>query len=325
VTLDDDPDSGCDPAPDGPAEAASLDGPTFEQRIPSRWKRYAYSADLPFSPSENGDVPIHLCINGTHRLTTRVPVRMPAPTVTNLVATATGRTVTLTWDDMRSLASDVSGYRVERRTGDGPFEPIGTVAADSPTFSDTELPAAGGEATYQVVAQRPFVADAPPSSTASATVAAAPADPGTGGSGTGDGGSGGAGTGGQGGTGGGSPLSAGGGRGTGGGASLGGFPTIRVPRVGTPSRNFFPALLAPPVSDTYETELPFDDPEPGEDDPVLPDELAMDDPEPLPGRGLAIPVATGLVLAAWALHLRYLARAARPTYESDERIEILRT
>jgi hypothetical protein len=30
------------------------------------------------------------------------------------------------------------------------------------------------------------------------------------------------------------------------------------------------------------------------------------------GRGMAIPVATALVLAVWAFHLRVLARAARP-------------
>jgi hypothetical protein len=333
VTLDGDLDTGCDTGPDGPAVAATLEGPTFEPRIPARWKRYTYSADLPFERHTNGDVPVHVCINGLPRLTTEVPVRLPAPTVTGLVATAEGHAITLTWDDMRSLAADVSGYRVQRSIGGGPFEEVGTAPADAPTFTDTTLPSAGGEATYQVVAQRPFVADAAPSGPASATFAAAPAgEDGTGGpvaggngSGTGGTGSGGTGSGGTAPGGSGGSGGPGGSGGSGGGADLGGLPTIRVPRVGTPSRNFFPALLAPPVSDTYDTELPFDDPEPGEDDPVLPSGLAVDDAEPLPGKGLAVPLATGLVLAVWALHLRFLARAARPTYEADERIEILRT
>jgi hypothetical protein len=46
--------------------------------------------------------------------------------------------------------------------------------------------------------------------------------------------------------------------------------------------------------------------------------------ERLPGRGLVVPMATGLVLAVWALHLRFLARAAKPEYlDDDDRIEIL--
>jgi hypothetical protein len=40
------------------------------------------------------------------------------------------------------------------------------------------------------------------------------------------------------------------------------------------------------------------------------------------GRGMAVPVATGFVLAAWAFHLRFLARAARPARVSAPRHRI---
>jgi hypothetical protein len=95
--------------------------------------------------------------------------------------------------------------------------------------------------------------------------------------------------------------------------------------VGTPSRNFFPPLLAPPADTGFSEELPFGDREPGEQDAALPDDELASGPlsERLPGRGLVVPVATGLVLAVWALHLRFLARAAQPEYVDDQRIEIL--
>jgi hypothetical protein len=102
---------------------------------------------------------------------------------------------------------------------------------------------------------------------------------------------------------------------------------ITVPRVGTPSRNFFPPLLAPPEVDTgFDEDLPFEDREAGDEEAVLPDDELASGPlsERLPGRGLVVPVATGLVLAVWALHLRFLARASRPEYVDDDRVEILR-
>jgi hypothetical protein len=99
-----------------------------------------------------------------------------------------------------------------------------------------------------------------------------------------------------------------------------GSPAIQVPRVGTPSRNFFPALLAPPVDTGFSEELPYDEAEPG-DDELAGEDLATDAVDALPGKGLAIPIAVGMVLAVWGLHLRFLARAARPEYE--EGIEIL--
>jgi len=305
------PNAGCDASASGPATAAVVGNPTFGGTVTTAWKRYPYSADVPFEPDRNGAASIYVCINGVYDgLDTQVLIRLPAPTVTNLVATAAGHAVNLTWDDMRGSARDLSGYRIERSLDGSTFTALQTVGPEVASFSDTTLPASGGEATYRVVALRPFVADASPSDSSAATFAATPGD-GTGGtSGTGTGGTGSTSGGGTGGTGSGRTgrtVGRTGASGASGGAS------IRVPRVGTPSRNFFPALLAPPAVDTgFNEELPFDIPEPGEEQ-ALSDELAADDSEAaLPGSGFAIPVAIGLVLAVWAMHLRFLARAGEP-------------
>jgi hypothetical protein len=304
-------DAGCDT--DGSATAARLGNATYGGTVTTGWKRYAYSADVPFAPTQNGDQNIYVCVDGKYdALDTHVPVRLPAPTVTNLVATAAGHKVNLAWDDMRGAAPDLAGYRVERSIGGGSFTAVQTVGPEAASFTDTTLPNGGGKADYQVVALRPFVADAAPSNASAATFAAAPAGSAAGG--TGGTGAGGTGTGG---TGGGGVAGGGGGAGRPGISSGTG---IRVPRVGTPSRNFFPPLLAPPAIDTgFNEELPFDEAEPGEE--ALADSLADDSGSPLPGRGLAVPVAIGLVLAAWALHLRFLARASRPVYADP--IEVL--
>ena len=273
-------DAGCDT--DGSATAAHLGNATYGGTVTTGWKRYAYTADVPFAPTQNGDANIYVCIDGTYdALDTQVSVRLPAPTVTNLVATAAGHQVNLTWDDMRGEAPDLAGYRVERSIGGGSFTALQTVGPEVAAFTDTTLPSEGGKASYQVVALRPFVADAAPSNASAATFAAAPADSAAGGTGgTGTGGTGGTGTGGTGG--GGVAGGAGGARRTG----ISGGTGIRVPRVGTPSRNFFPPLLAPPAIDTgFDEELPFDDAEPGVEE-ALADSLADDSGSPLPGRGL---------------------------------------
>ena len=310
--------AGCNLTPFGPAVEAEVDP---EPEFVANERRHSYQGALPFSPDRNGDFPAFVCIDGDPRLQVNIAVRLPAPTVSNVVATAEGRTVTVSWDDMRGIAPDLSGYRVERSIDGGPFEAIATVGPDVQSATDSELPDEGGEASYQVIATRPFVADASPSNVAATEFDAAPAG-GDGGAGD-DGGTDGTGGGGTGDTGGSGGTTS---RPRTGRITTGGRPTggITVPRVGTPSRNFFPPLLAPPVIDTgFDPELPFEEREPGEESPVLPDELASDDVgERLPGRGLVVPVATGLVLAVWALHLRFLARASQPGYGA-ERVEIL--
>lgn len=254
-----------------------------------------------------------------------IDVAAPPPPVAAPTATAVGRAVTVSWTPL--AIPDAIGYRVERVSASGTTTTLATI--DDPaaaTYTDDDPPAEGGATTYNVYGRRAAPGGEVSGPAAGASTDVSPvAGPGGGGGG-GDGGApgggapGGGGTGGDGAAGGGT----GGGAGGGGGSVIvgGGGPSIRVPRVGTPSRSFFPPLLAPPVDAGFEDELPFDA-EPGEEDPVLPDELATETVrEELPGRGLAIPMATGLVLAVWALHLRFLARASRPQY-LDPGIEIL--
>ena len=190
MAAPDDPveDAGCDT--DGPATAAVVGNPTFGGTVTTGWKRYAYSADIPFAPTHNGTAKIYVCFDGHYDgLDTQVLVRLPAPTVTNLNATADGHQVDLTWDDMRGAAPDLAGYRIERSVGGGTFTALQTTGPEATSFTDTTLPAEGGKASYRVVALRPFVADAAPSNTSDATFAAAPGDPGAGGTGgTGTGG-----------------------------------------------------------------------------------------------------------------------------------------
>jgi hypothetical protein len=258
-------------------------------------------------------------------------VAMPAPTVTGVSALADGRSITVVWNDMRSTAKDLSGYVVERKVGDGSFSEVATPASDQTSFVDESLPDDAGEATYRVSSTRPSPAGTRVSaaSTSEATpFVAAPAPPTTEGDGTtpGDGTSPGDTTApsGEPAPGGSTPGDPGapGDPGTP-DAGAAGSPssTFRAPRLGI-SGTFLPPLLRPSstvpvpttVDDGFSDRLPYSDTEPGEDDPVLPeDELASLFTEGAAGRGMAIPVATALVLAVWAFHLRFLARASRPT------------
>lgn len=250
-----------------------------------------------------------------------IVVEMPAPTVTGVSATADGRSIDVSWDDMRTVAPDLSGYVVERRIGDSPFEEVAAPAADEQLYTDDALPAEGGEAAYRVRAIRPVpggtVTSQSSDEAATPFVAAPAGSDGSSGSG-GAGGSGGTGTGsGDGGT-----ATGTGDAGTpGGDTTSGSGRRVSTPRVAF-SGTFLPPLLRPtplnvrPTTTTtadpgFEETLPYDA-EAGADDPVLPDEMASTYTEDTPGRGMAIPVATALVLALWAVHLRLLARAARP-------------
>jgi hypothetical protein len=316
VTFDQSGTAGCRPAPAGPAAVATVSEGTVGGGISDGWKVHTYQVDMAFSKDTNGAYPVIVCFNGEPVLDTAIRVLLPAPVVTNVVATSAGHDVHLTWDDMRAGAPDVSGYRIERSVDGGPFEALATVGAEPQAFTDTTLPPEGGEASYQVISQRPFVSDAAPSTASSATFEPGPPTPGGDGGGTDAGGA--AGGTDAGGDGGGTDTGGGADGGTGGGGSgrvrtnVNRGPTIRIPRVGSPSRSFFPALLAPPAMDTYSEQLPYDTPTGDDGSETIDDELASEPLEQLPGRGLAIPIATGLVLGVWALHLRFLARASRP-------------
>jgi hypothetical protein len=256
----------------------------------------------------------------------RISVAAPAPMVTGVVAEADGRSVTITWDDMQAGAPDLDHYIVERKVGNGDFAELGQPAPDEQSFIDEDLPAAGGEATYRVLSARPApggMVTSQSSDEAATTFDAAPTDPTTAGAGspTGDG-AGSAGSGGD-------PGSAGGASGSGSGSAGGGSSAGHRSAAVTPPRvfsgTFLPPLLRPAteslparttpttVDDGYEDALPYAQAEEGAQDPVLPDgAMASITAERGAGRGMVIPLATALVLAVWAFHLRLLARAARP-------------
>lgn len=258
-------------------------------------------------------------------LSRTVRVVAPAPTVTGVNAAGSGRSVTVTWDNMQPRAADLSGYVVERQIGSGPFDVIATPSASSQSMTDRNLPAEGGTATYRVSSLRSSpdgTLTSPASAGASASFDAVPTTTTTGGSAAGgDGGSGGTDGSGSGGTGSGS--SSGGGT-TGGAGGTPGRPASGRDRVTAPrvfAGTFLPPLLRP-AAETIQTtpttadpgfdeELPFGDRELGAEDPVLPnDAMASILTDGESGRGLVIPMGTALVLAMWAVHLRLLARAA---------------
>lgn len=258
-----------------------------------------------------------------------VTVRMPAPTVTGVTTTPTddGRSIDVTWDDMRPAAPDLSGYIVERKVGDD-FEELASLAPEEHAYSDRELPESGGEATYRVFATRaaPGGSVTSQSSSEAATpfVAAPTDDSDASGSSSGDA----------------TGVGAGGGTTTGAGDNAGGSASsdssqpsrTGVTRVAPRSPRFsvsLPSALLRPgpraaagsttpttVDGGFDESLPYataEGAEPGDEDPVLPDdEMASIFTESQPGRGMAIPVAVALVLAVWALHLRMLAAASRP-------------
>lgn len=251
-------------------------------------------------------------------LSRAVEVSAPAPTVTGVSAEGTGRTVTVTWDDMTQIVPDVSGYIVQRQAPDGTFADLAEISAANPSYADNNLPDEGGEIAYRVLSTRPSPSGervSAASSDAATRYDAAPRPTTT------NGGSGGGGTTATPGSGGG--ATSGGSGGPGGSDGLAGTPGgtpggVSAPRVY--SGTFLPPLLRPAsqtlspptTADTgFNEALPYTQ---GPGDPALPggDSLASVDTQDQAGRGLVIPVATALVLAIWAVHLRMLARAARP-------------
>lgn len=242
----------------------------------------------------------------------QVAVTAPAPKVTGVEALAEGRTVTISWDDMSPGVADLSGYSVERAIDDGDFVELdGAIDAATQTYEDTDLPAAGGDATYRVFSRRPSAGAGTIRSAASngstTTFEATKSTTTTGGDG---GGADGTGTGSGGGTG-----------GSGGGSTGGTATTVRPvpPRVF--SGSFLPPTLRPAtqtittsttVDPGYKDVLPYGARTDKKQTPLAGESLSSITTSSQPRRGMAVPVATALVLAIWAFHLRHLARAARP-------------
>lgn len=262
----------------------------------------------------------------------RVNVVAPPSAVSGVEASADGSTVRITWSSSAGSHPDFLGYRIQRQTGDG-WTTLADVGRDDTSYSDGSPPSEG-RITYRVLARRSgpsgdVTCDCGGRTTielqGSTTTSTAPGgtDGGTtGGDGGTTGGSGGA----DGGTTGGgadggtpgdgtTPTTAGSsGRTPRGGRSFSALPRGQVgvgtkaPRLGTPTGANIPGLLTPDAG--FDEELDYGDQELGSGDGE--DGLSSFHYENAAGRGMAVPVATGFVLFAWAVHLRYLARAARP-------------
>ncbi len=215
--------------------------------------------------------------------TRQIRVAAPGPPVTGVAAAAEGRTVLIRWERPENAPPDLLGYRVERTDATGAVVTLGDTAETSTI--DSGVPEGGGSLRFAVRTVR----NGPdgPVVSAAATSRAVVFDPLPG------------------------VPPAPGAHGTdgtpGAGRRIGGrltLPSSSVSRLRKPS--------ASATADTgFSETLPFGDREPGSDEPVLPaDELASLTYED-EGRGLVVPIAVGLVLGVWALHLRRITRLAR--------------
>lgn len=258
-----------------------------------------------------------------------VNVVVPPSAVTGVDSYVEGGAVKISWDPYPSPPSDFTGYLVQVQSGDS-WATVGTIPAGTESFTDSSPPGEGA-ITYRVLARRAGPGDDVTCECGGRTTVEIPgattsttAEPGQGGGGGSGGGTGepGGSTSGQtdsDGTGGDTtsttkaPVASSGGR-TGGGRSFSALPRGQVgvgtkaPRLGTPTGANIPGLLTP--DEGFDEELDYGDQELGSGDAE--DGLSSFYYEGAGGRGMAVPVATGFVLFAWAVHLRYLARAARP-------------
>lgn len=118
-------------------------------------------------------------------ITVNAVIVLSAPT--NLGATADSSAISLSWSD--GNASE-DGFRIERNRAGAGFSALTTLAANSTSFSDSNIDL-DTQYEYRVVATASGLADSQPSNSASATVASPPPPPppssgGGGGGGSGD-------------------------------------------------------------------------------------------------------------------------------------------
>ena len=240
----------------------------------------------------------------------------PAP-ITGVTATADGDSrVALSWSAPSSPPPDFAGYQVQRQGDHGQWTTIATLDPGQHRYTDTSAPTTGGAVSYRVLGRRPgphgeLLSD--DSGHASATLPTTTTSSGPSGS---------------------TPSTTPGstpGPGAPGGTKGGSTGTIRTPALtgplnkgntgigvtapgvgsGTPS---FPALPGETDSGSSSTQsqLPYGSTGDGLGAGSESGGLSSAFYQQGSGRGMAVPVATGFVLAAWAFHLRFLARAARP-------------
>jgi len=303
--------------PQIPAPAPAVTRVTFDV-TPAFECNGAYPVAVTGSADGNG---------GSATLNRTIVVAMPAPAVTGVAVALDGDAVDVTWDDMTGQAKDLTGYRVERLVDGG--EP--TVVADvgpapdgsiATSARDEDLPEEGQVLTYRVVAVRSGTGPGETGETSHASITRegeVVETPPAAGGGSGDPAPG------EGG-----PQGAGGDTadGSAGGSAGGGGRSPRPQRVAGPrvgiSGSFLPPLLKPLLERAaaasaagagdagYDEDLPYNPVDGPAEADAPDDELAAFFTDEPAGRGMAIPVATALVLAVWAFHLRVLARAAKP-------------
>jgi hypothetical protein len=273
----------------------------------------------------------HLTAGGLARaddytLSGTVDIRVAPPAVTDLTAKLNTQSIDLEWDKPSDPAPDFIGYRIQRAKGDG-WETLADRGPDDNSYADTAPPPEGGKQTYRVFAMRDATKSpvlSAPSESASVdlpTPGGDPTDPNSTttttakpGSGGGDGGT--TGTTVKPGSGGGSaPI---------GGRSFKPLPKgqigmgTKAPRLGTPASSNITDLLADDGG--FDEELNYgdrslagDESEDGENG------LSSFYYEGSGGQGMAKPVAIGSVFLAWAFHMRFLAKAAKPAAASSRK------
>ena len=228
-------------------------------------------------------------------------VIIPPPDIDAPDLTAEGREVTVSWNGWKNPSPDFLGYAVQRADpGSDKFTSVGGTSG-STTWSDTSVPAAGGEYRYRVYALRGAPGGPVSGSSAPASAITLPEGPND--TTTVPGGD--------------------GGGGGGGGGTTTSVPRFRTgnavpPRVGSsvdlPDARV-PGQPAPvgEVDNGYKETLDYS----GVDLPDFADEGKAEVKYRDTGkqRGLVVPFAGSLVLVMWALHLRYLNKRVNAASE----------
>lgn len=204
----------------------------------------------------------------------------------------TDRTTALDWHpaykSISATPPDFLGYRVERSVAGGSYIAIGDVGDSSTAFTDTAVPASGGNILYRVRAMR-YGASGPEDPALSAEAASEAISFEV------------------------APLPS---------TSTTFRPPVQggAPVTGSrPGQPVLPRSAPAPVDTGYNPTLDYGDVEPGEADAVLPDDefaagsvIQRFTDDGSQRRALLMPVAAGLVLLGWAMHIRFLTRQAQP-------------
>jgi len=90
-----------------------------------------------------------LIISATFGLIVSVSAQVPLAPSDVVVTPVSGTEVKLSWKDN---SSDESGFKIERRTSGGTFEPLTTLPANTTTFSDKKGITAGKTYVYKIIA-----------------------------------------------------------------------------------------------------------------------------------------------------------------------------